>query len=63
MAVGVGSIDTDAGECVAAWYFDDENQVFVDVQANMERFPDHLPGVVVLALARRACPSLAAYRD
>ena len=62
MAVGVASIDVDAGECITDWYFNDETQVFVNARSNFERFPEHAPAIVVLALARRACPALDQYR-
>ena len=63
MSFGVGRIDVEAGECIADWYFADEAQVFANAKSNMERFPDQTPGVIMLALARRACPSLDQYRD
>lgn len=63
MSVGVASIDVRAGECIIDWYFDDEDQVFANTRSNMERFPDHAPAIIVLALARRSCPALDQYRD
>lgn len=57
-AHGVGLHDPDASSCLINWYFEDEAQTLVNIRANMERFPDHTPAIVLLAMARRECPGL-----
>ena len=57
---GLGLRDTSAGECLARWYFDDEEQVYANIRVNLERYPDNEPTIIILALARRACPNLDA---
>ncbi|WP_019960634.1 hypothetical protein [Woodsholea maritima] len=58
LASGIALRDQNASDCVAAWYFENEQQHYATVIANLERFPDHVPPTVVLALARRECPQL-----
>ena len=58
LATGVASLDSEAGACLSRWYFGDEAQAYANVVSNMERYPDYHPAVVVMALARRECPSL-----
>lgn len=57
-AHGLGLRDSEAGACVAGWYFEDADQVYANIIANLERYPDYEPAVVVMALARRACPGI-----
>jgi hypothetical protein len=57
-AHGLGLKDSEAGECVARWYFEDADQSYANIIENLERYPDHEPAVVVLALARRECPTV-----
>ena len=57
-AHGLSLMDNDAGECMANWYFEDAEQVYANIIASLEHYPDHQPSVVVLAMARRACPSI-----
>jgi hypothetical protein len=56
LSSGVALRDQEGGECIAAWYFGDRAQSYADMRDNMERFPDHSPPVIMVALARRACP-------
>lgn len=56
LSSGVALNDQEAGECIAAWYFGNRAQSYADMRNNMERFPDHSPPVIMVALARRACP-------
>ena len=56
LSSGLALKDEAAGECVAAWFFEDRAQAHADIRSNMERFPDHSPAVIVAALAIRACP-------
>lgn len=60
IATGMAAYDDEAGACVSRWYFGDEAQAYANVHSNMERYPDHHPSVIVLALARRECPALPA---
>ncbi len=55
---GVGLQNVEAGSCIYRWYFDDEAQVYANVLSNIERYPDHEPAVIVIALARRSCPEI-----
>ena len=57
---GVGLFDHDAGECIARWYFDNPDQAFASIMSNVERYPDHEPTIVVIALARRECSEFGA---
>lgn len=50
--------DVEAGRCVAHWYFADEAAAFASMQEGFEAYPDERPTPVILAYARRACPSL-----
>jgi len=55
---GIGLLDNDAGECMASWYSNDADQIYANIIASMEHYPDHQPSIIVLALARRACPNI-----
>ncbi len=63
IAVGIALADDEISACVSGWYYGDEPQNYANVRANMERFPDHTPAVVMTALARRECPALDDLRD
>ena len=60
---GLGLTNTEAASCLIRWYFDDPAQVFANMRANMERFPDHEPSILLIALARRECPSIDMVAD
>lgn len=46
----------DIGQCVIDWYFGDKHaQRNGLIFASMERYPDHTPIVVLVALTQRAC--------
>lgn len=57
-AYGVAVEDQDTGVCILDWYFEDQEQSLADLRDQMARFPNHLPTVVLIALARRTCNRL-----
>lgn len=43
------------GKCVYDWYFKDTANKNGLILASMEKYPDHSPTTVLMALAKRAC--------
>jgi hypothetical protein len=62
IATGIATFDDEAGACISRWFFGNEAQAFANIQSNMERFPDHHPSVIVMALVRRECAELSSAR-
>ncbi len=43
------------GECMADWYFENEKQHQQTIEETMQKYPDHVPSSVVLAVLQKNC--------
>lgn len=50
--------DAESGECLAHWFFDNEEAVYAEILTSITAYPDYLPVEVIFAHAREACPGL-----
>jgi len=50
-------IDPKKGDCIADWYFkgDGEKQRQKEIEDTMQKYPDHAPSSVLLALVQKSC--------
>ncbi len=56
----LGMQNPEAGQCVARWYYEGEDEAFASILAAVARFPENRPVEVIFALARRECGELTA---
>lgn len=57
MSHAIYQIDPKKGDCIADWYFkgNGEKQRQKEIEETMQKYPDHAPSSVVLALVQKHC--------
>ena len=50
--------DSEAGRCMARWYFENQDEAFGDIESGLAVYPDERPVAVIFAYAKRACYNL-----
>jgi hypothetical protein len=46
--------NTEGMNCIYSWFYDDKDMAYT-ITAAFEKYPDHLPGTIVAALAKQKC--------